>query len=263
MNTHRLTALAVGAHPDDIEFHMVGTLLLLKEAGADIHMWNLANGGCGTMVYSYDQIVRMRWEEAQESAREAGASIYPPLVDDLSLFYTAEMIARVAAVIRRVKPDIILTHPPLDYMEDHMNTCRLVVTGAFARGMPNFATHPPEATLDGRDGYLPCHAARPARWAAPACPPGVYVDIGAVLARKRSLLAKHRSQKEWLDASQGMDSFLVEMEDAGRIVGQRSGRFEYAEGWRRHLHLGLAAPEADPLRAALGDRCWRRSGSHS
>jgi LmbE family N-acetylglucosaminyl deacetylase len=256
MSIHKLTALAVSAHPDDIEFHMAGTLLLLKEAGADIHMWNLANGGCGTVIYSYGQIVRIRWEEAQESAREAGASIYPPLVDDLCIFYTAEMIARVAAAIRRVKPDIILTHPPLDYMEDHMNTCRLVVTGAFARGMPNFATHPPEAIWMGetviyhamphglQDGLR-----QPVR-------PEVYVDIGAVLARKRSLLAKHRSQKEWLDASQGMDSYLVAMEDAGRVLGQRSGRFEYAEGWRRHLHLGLAAPEADPLRAALGDRCW-------
>jgi LmbE family N-acetylglucosaminyl deacetylase len=34
MSTHKLTALAVCAHPDDIEFHMAGTLLLLKEAGA-------------------------------------------------------------------------------------------------------------------------------------------------------------------------------------------------------------------------------------
>jgi hypothetical protein len=31
-----------------------------------------------------------------------------------------------------------------------------------------------------------------------------------------------------------------------------SGRCEFAEGWRRHLHLGFCAAEADPLRAALG-----------
>ena len=36
-------------------------------------------------------------------------------------------------------------------------------------------------------------------------------------------------------------------------VGRMSGRFRYAEGWRRHLHLGFCAPGADPLREALGD----------
>lgn len=261
MSTQNLTALAVCAHPDDIEFNMMGTLLLLREAGADIHMWNLANGGCGTMVYSYDQIVRMRWEEAQESAREAGASIYPPLVDDMGIFYTIELIARVAAVIRRVKPDIILTHPPVDYMEDHMNTCRLVVSGAFARGMPNFATHPPEDIWTGETVIY--HAMPHGMLDGMRQPvrPELYVDIGAVLARKRSLLAKHRSQKEWLDASQGMDSYLANMEDTARIVGQRSGRFAFAEGWRRHLHLGFAASNADPLRATLGDRCWLDPGA--
>jgi N-acetylglucosamine malate deacetylase 1 len=77
-----------------------------------------------------------------------------------------------------------------------------------------------------------------------------------VLARKRSLLAKHRSQKEWLDVSQGMDSYLADMEEAARIVGQRSKHFEFAEGWRRHLHLGFAASDTDPLRTIVGDRCW-------
>jgi hypothetical protein len=35
-------------------------------------------------------------------------------------------------------------------------------------------------------------------------------------------------------------------------VGRLSKRFTHAEGWRRHLHLGLCRPEADPLREALG-----------
>ncbi|MDQ3560592.1 MAG: PIG-L family deacetylase, partial [Pseudomonadota bacterium] len=140
----QITAFAIVAHPDDIEFMMAGTLLLLKEAGADIHLWNLCSGCYGSTKYDYHETKRRRWEEAQAAAREVGAHIYPPIADDLTLFYDAPSIAKVAAVIRRVKPDIILTQPPLDYMEDHMNTCRLVVTGAFAREMPNFTTLPPE-----------------------------------------------------------------------------------------------------------------------
>ena len=42
-----------------------------------------------------------------------------------------------------------------------------------------------------------------------------------------------------------------------REVGQLSGRFEYAEGWRRHLHLGFCAAGDDPLASTLDDRCYR------
>lgn len=256
MDTKPLTALAVVAHPDDVEFQMAGTLLLLKDAGADIHMWNLSNGCYGSTVYPYGVIVPMRWEEAQASAREAGATIYPPIVDDLAILYTMPLLAQVAAVVRRVKPDIILTHSPQDYMEDHMIASRLTVTAAFARGMPNFQTNPPEEAWEGETVVyhaMPTGLRDPLRRRIQS---ELYVDIGAVLARKRAMLAKHVSQKAWLDVSQGMDSYLLEMENASRDVGRMSGCFEYAEGWRRHLHQGFGSKEADPLRAALGEKCW-------
>ena len=67
------------------------------------------------------------------------------------------------------------------------------------------------------------------------------------------MLALHASQKEWLDESQGMDSYLMAMEGASRKVGEMSGRFAYAEGWQRRLHLGFCAEDADPLAEALAD----------
>ena len=72
---------------------------------------------------------------------------------------------------------------------------------------------------------------------------------------KRRALTAHASQKQWLDASQGMDSYLRAMDDMSRAVGKMSGQFEHAEGWRRHLHLGLSGQEIDPLRDALGSAC--------
>lgn len=252
----RLTAFAIAAHPDDIEFMMAGTLLQLHKAGAAIHMWNLANGSCGTTVYDKVDIIRLRGQEAQDSAREAGAVLHPPIADDLDLYYEPRLVARVAAVIRQVRPDILLLPSPQDYMEDHSNTCRLAVTGAFVRGMRNFATDPPVEPWPGevvlyhalphglRDGLR-----RLVR-------PGHYVDIGGVLERKRSMLAQHRTQRDWLDASQGMGSYLHEMEQMARLVGRMSGRFELAEGWRRHSNLGFAAADADPLSRALGPACY-------
>jgi hypothetical protein len=73
------------------------------------------------------------------------------------------------------------------------------------------------------------------------------------------MLAKHESQKAWLDVSQGMDSYLATMENSSRELGHMSGRFDYAEGWRRHLHLGYASKDADPLRAVLAEKCWINS----
>jgi hypothetical protein len=52
-----------------------------------------------------------------------------------------------------------------------------------------------------------------------------------------------------------MDSYLISMDEASRAVGRLSGQFEFAEGWRRHLHLGFSAKEIDPLKEALGNLC--------
>jgi len=257
MANTQLTALAIVAHPDDVEFMMAGTLLLLKDAGVDIHVWNLCNGCYGSMVHSYDDIKRIRWAEAQAAAASVGAGILPPFADDLTLFYDAPSIARVAAGIRQVRPDIILTHPPLDYMEDHMNACRLTVSAAFTREMPNYTTMPPEPPYPGSTVI---YHAMPAGLKTGLREPVVaemYVDVSPVLARKRAMLAKHESQKEWLDATQGMDSYLDSMEDISRRMGALSGAFESAEGWRRHLHLGFAAEDADPMGDLLGARVVR------
>jgi LmbE family N-acetylglucosaminyl deacetylase len=61
-------ALAIAAHPDDIEFVMAGTLLVLKEAGYDIHYMNLSTGNCGSTVYDSEQTAAIRLGEARAAA---------------------------------------------------------------------------------------------------------------------------------------------------------------------------------------------------
>jgi hypothetical protein len=85
---------------------------------------------------------------------------------------------------------------------------------------------------------------------------GAYVNTSAVHEQKRMALAAHESQKHWLDVSQGMDSYLISMDEMSQEVGRMSGHFEHAEGWRRHLHLGFSAAEIDPLKEALGADCF-------
>jgi N-acetylglucosamine malate deacetylase 1 len=247
------SALAITAHPDDIEFVAAGTLLLLKDAGWDIHYFNLARGNCGSVQYDSETTARIRLQEAKQAAALLGAGFYPPIANDLEIIYSVELLRQVSAVVRQAQPSIVLTHSPQDYMEDHQNTCRLAVTAAFTHGMPNWATLPQQPPYEGDVAVyhaMPHGLADPLRR---SITPDGYVDTTSVHERKRAALAAHVSQKHWLDVSQGMDSYLVSMDEMSAEVGRRSGCFHYAEGWRRHLHVGFSSSaDFDPLRSALG-----------
>ena len=141
-------AFAIAAHPDDIEFVMAGTLLHLRAAGYELHYLNIANGCCGSSVTDAATTARLRRDEAQCACELIGAVFHESLTNDLEIFYDRPTLARLAAIVREVAPEIVLTHSPADYMEDHTNTCRLAVTAAFARGMPNFAVEPPTPAID-------------------------------------------------------------------------------------------------------------------
>lgn len=248
------TVLAVAAHPDDIEFLMAGTLLLLGRAGYELHYWNLANGCCGSTENDEWATARIRREEAIRAAHSIGAYFHESICPDLGIFYDRPTLARVASVIREVAPEIILTHAPVDYMEDHTNTCRLVVTGAFSRAMPNFPVDPPRPTASSSTTI---YHAQPYSHRDPLGQlviPDFFVDVTPVLEDKVQMLAMHQSQKEWLDASQGLDSYLQTLRDLDAEAGKLSGKFAYAEGWRKHLHLGFCGPTDNPLAAALGDQ---------
>ncbi len=247
-------AMAVGAHPDDIEFYMAGTLLLLKLAGYEIHYMNLASGNCGSVQHNAAATRAIRRKESKRAAEILGAKYHPSLTDDLEIFYEIKTLRRLAAIIRQVKPTLLLTHSPHDYMEDHMNTCRLVVTAAFSRGMPNFKTNPFRRAIEGD---ITIYHAMPhglQDGLRQRVIPGAFVNTTSTHGAKREALAAHRSQKEWLDVSQGMDSYLQVMEDLSGAVGKMSRRFGQAEGWRRHSHYGFCSSDADPLRDALREK---------
>jgi len=247
--------LAVAAHPDDVELMMSGTLALLGAAGAELHIWTLANGCCGTNRLSREAIARVRLLESREAAAVIGAVHHEPLFDDLAIFYDKPSLARVSAGLRAIRPDILLTQSPNEYMEDHCNTCRLAVTAAFTRGMPNHVTEPPEPAYDTPVALyhsLPFSLTDPLRHPVN---PHFYVDVTAVMGQKWEMLACHRSQKEWLDVSQGMDAYLIAMKENCRRMGLLSGLFEFAEGWFRHSPLGFCGPDHDPLRELVKEKC--------
>ncbi len=171
------------------------------------------------------------------------------------MIYSVDLLRRVASTVRAAAPEIVLTHSPEDYMVDHTETAKLAVSAAFAVGVPNFATDPPHhAVLNHACAvyHAPPHGLadglrRPFQ-------ADLFVDTSLVLAAKREALLAHESQRAWLAATQGIDSYVAAMEQMSRELGRQSGRFEHAEAWRRHSHLGFApSADFDPLSQALGE----------
>jgi len=235
---------------------MAGTLLLLRDAGWDIHYMNVSSGNLGSLTWPPAKTARIRAAEAKASAALMQAVWHPPICHDLQVFYDDRALRRLAAVVRDVDPSIVLTHSPQDYMEDHMNTARLAVTATFARGVPGYRTRPTRDHVStsvtiyhGMPHGLRDGLRRPVI-------PEVFVNTTDVQDRKRETLECHKSQRGWLSATQAMDSYLVTMEEFARTLGSMSKKFTFAEGWRRHLHYGFG-PDADanPLKDALQDRC--------
>lgn len=248
-----LRILAFGCHPDDIEFMMSGTLFLLKQAGAEIHYMNPANGSLGTAEYDTETIIKMRREEGKKAASYLGARFHESIVNDLELIYSFDLLKKATAVVREVAPDIMLLLSLEDYMVDHMHAATLGYSAAFARGMTNLMTDPPRTPIS--NDIVVYHA----------MPYGLYdmmnryhepdffIDVETVMDKKEEMLAVHKSQKNWLDQSQGMNAYVDAMKDISRELGGKSNTFRYAEGWRKHSHFGFCSKNARPLEDALLD----------
>lgn len=253
--------MAAAAHPDDIEFVMSGTLMLLGDNGWELHYLNIANGSCGSVTMSKQETISTRTGEARAAASMIGAVFHPPLVDDIEILYEQPLIRKLCAIVREVAPTILLLPSPQDYMEDHTTASRLMVTAAFCRNMPNYSTDPPTPPIDNQMCLYHAMPHNLQDQLRNPIVPDMFVDTTRVIERKREMLACHRSQKEWLDESQGDDNYLDTMHELSARVGRLSGVFAHAEGWRRHSHMGFGAEDFDPLADALrGHTVFRNKG---
>lgn len=239
-------ALAIAAHPDDIEFHMAGTLILLGRIGYELHYFNVSSGNCGSSLYDSDETARLRLDEAMSAAKVIGAEFHPPICNDFDIFYERGVLKQITNLVRKIKPSIVLTHSPVDYMEDHVNTCRLAVTATFIREAKNYVTDEPALSNTNCAMYhaLPHGLVGPLR---EKIRPEIFIDTSPIQSIKRDALRQHRTQQVWLKETQSMNSIIESMDSSSKALGEMSEIFRYAEGWRRRLHLGFSEPGFDPL----------------
>lgn len=245
-------ALALVAHPDDVEFLCAGTLVrLAREHGWAVHMATMTAGDCGSAEHTPEQISAIRRGEAKASADRVGAKYHCVGALDLRVYLNDDMVDRVVRLLADVRPSVVFTHSPDDYHMDHELTSRIVRAATFAAPIPNFLhgrwgsqkplDHIPHLyycdPVEGKDLYG--HPIRPSFW----------IDVTAQIEEKERMLACHASQRDWLIKHHGMDDYLRAMRDWSVKQGQAAG-VKYAEGFRQHL--GHSYPQDNVIGKLLG-----------
>ena len=229
--------LAFMAHPDDAEFTCAGALIRLRrEAGCEIAIATATSGDCGSARNRPDEIARIRHAEAEASARILDAEYYAAGAMDLFIMYDEPTVRRCIEIVRKARPDIVITHPPADYMVDHETVSRLVRTACFSASMPNVWTNDADpAPLLENVPHL--YYVDPVELKDPLgepVTPDLVVDISDAMATKEKMLVCHASQREWLREHHGMDEYIETMKRTGAERGKLIGR-PFAEGFRQHL----------------------------
>jgi LmbE family N-acetylglucosaminyl deacetylase len=252
-----LRVLALFAHPDDAEFLCAGTLILLADGGAVVHIATMTAGDCGSAILSASKISRLRLKEAQRAAGVLGAQYTCLREKDLLVFYDRRQLCKVMELVRRLDPALVFTHSPADYMLDHETTSRLCQTACFGAMAPNFRTgvRTPAKPLRTIPHLYYTQPIGSTDILGKEIIPSLCVNIGDALERKERVLACHESQQAWLKSQQGVSS----ASDTMRKMAARTGalvEFQWAEGFRQHLGQGF--PQDDLLSNTLGESVRRR-----
>jgi LmbE family N-acetylglucosaminyl deacetylase len=181
--------LAVGAHPDDIEFGCGATLATWARGGAHVELGVLTDGSKGSWAPASDTaaLVATRQDEQRAAARTLGARAVHFLdAVDGELEADELMRRRLCELLRTVRPDVVLGHDPWKQYRlhpDHRHAGQLVIDGIVAARDPHFF---PDAGAPHRPSHLLLFEAQVVDHVEP-------VDDDAV-ARKVEALLCHRSQ---------------------------------------------------------------------
>jgi LmbE family N-acetylglucosaminyl deacetylase len=219
-------ALAVGAHPDDIEFGAGATLAKWASAGCQIHHLVLTDGSKGSWDPAEDtaRLVATRQEEQREASRQLGGAGDVTFLGwpDGELESGLRQRWEVASCIRRVRPDVVLGHDPWKRYRlhpDHRHAGFLVTDGIVAARDPHFfpelahAPHRPAALL---------------LWEADEVNHVEHVRDEFIAAKVRALFA-HRSQLRSTMAVKDPDDeaarrdFATRVHDAAVTAGAGNG----------------------------------------
>lgn len=223
--------VSIHAHPDDAEILAAGTLALLANQDNKVTIVTMTPGDKGSDTLPPEEIGAIRRMEAMTAASLIGADYLCAEYRDLEIFNDHPSRQKMTEVLRMLKPDIVITSAPSDYLCDHEMTSILVRDSLFAAINPNYRTHsaplkgiPHLYYMDPIEGLDRDHR---------RVVPDFIVDVGSTFQTKREMLAAHASQREWLLRQHGMDDYLLSMESWTKFRGSELG-LDYGEGFRQY-----------------------------
>lgn len=218
-----MNILAVGCHPDDLEIGCFGTLARYVKAGNHVTACHITNGDLGHVEIQPDRLREIRNREAENAAKVIGAEAVTLDISDLSVDSMQDTLnEKLIQIIREVKPDVIISHSPQDYMRDHLEAGAMVFRSSFHSSVshkypmyPSFGKIAPIYYMDTLAGVN--------------FQPTEYVDISAEIELKLEALSCHESQIVWMRDHDGID-FLDFVRTCSKFRGLQCG-VPYAEGF--------------------------------
>jgi LmbE family N-acetylglucosaminyl deacetylase len=222
------SAMAIVAHPDDIEFSCAGTLARWAKAGARISYVLCTSGDVGI---DEPGMTRARASEIREAEQRQAAEIAGAVEviflrePDGMLVATLELRKKIVREIRRFRPEAVVCGDPTivwagnDYINhpDHRAAATAALDAIFpAAGQPNLFE---ELELEGYRAHKP-RKVYVTTWETA----DVYVNIESTIDLKIEALRAHKSQmKEW-DPEKSIREWAAER--------ARGKEMAYAEGYR-------------------------------
>ena len=122
--------LVIGAHPDDPESMCAGTMLKLKAMGAEVVAVYLTSGEAGIVGKTHEQARTIRQAEARKACEVLGVRAVFMTQTDGNAEVNKERYAEMKALIEAEKPDMVITHWPIDSHRDH-RVCSILVYDAW------------------------------------------------------------------------------------------------------------------------------------
>jgi LmbE family N-acetylglucosaminyl deacetylase len=163
-----MNILAIGAHPDDIEFGCAGTLMRYVENGHEVYAFVATRGEAGGSAAT-------RHDEAEEAARRMGATkVFWGDYRDTELTLAKSLIDDIEKALEAVNPSFIFVHHKDDTHQDHRILSQAAISAT--RFVRNVLFYEGPTTVDFH--------------------PNVFVDITSLMERKLVVLGVHASQVE-------------------------------------------------------------------
>ncbi len=175
----KLKIIVVGAHPDDPETACGGTMTMLAAEGHEVVSAYLTKGEAGLRGKTYDEAAAIRSKEALEACKVMNARAEFLGQIDGNTEITPDRYAQTIEFFSKEKPDMVITHWPIDGHRDH-RICSVLVYDAWVKLNKAFSLFYFEVDSGGQtQNFAPTH----------------FVDITSVVEKKHKACYCHVSQE--------------------------------------------------------------------